>query len=83
LVSNKLTEQVNLLSKTNAAICLSSYDLIDPEGNVRGSSFITKSSVQLPDMLYFNVIGNLTGLIDTGKLGKPIQDECRHEDYLM
>lgn len=80
---DKLEKQLELIFEKNAAICFSSYDLIDTSGEKKRLRAINKNTIKFADMLYANPIGNLTGLIDTSKVGRHFQAGCRHEDYLM
>ena len=79
----KLELQLDLITRNKAAICFSSYHTINADGQIIGERLCDKDFINLTDMFYYNAIGNLTGMIDTHKVGKPNQHKRRHEDYLM
>ena len=65
------------------AIVYSNYEKIDEDGN--GANRIVKapSTVNYRKLLLGNVIGNLTGIYDTGKVGVIPFMDIHHEDYVL
>ena len=80
---NKLEEQLKLFDDANTAIVYSNYEKISEEGE-RGQRIITApSQVSYKELLKGNVIGNLTGIYDTLKVGKVYCRKIPHEDYIL
>lgn len=80
---NKLEEQLKLFDDASIAIVYSNYEKISEEGE-RGQRIITApSQVSYKELLKGNVIGNLTGIYDTGKVGKVYCQKIHHEDYIL
>ena len=79
----KLEQQVALFKDNRTAIVFANYEKIDEAGN-RDNRFVTAPpTATYRTLLYGNVIGNLTGIYDTSKVGKVIIQDIHHEDYVM
>ncbi|MHA6612414.1 glycosyltransferase family 2 protein [Photobacterium damselae] len=80
----KLKIQINELTNNDYAVCChSGFYRIDENSNIIGEVQAV-SLVNARKQRYGNFIGNLTGVIDTVKLGYiPSQKSIKHEDYLM
>lgn len=79
----KLEQQLTLFKDNRTAIVFSNYEKIDADGNRNNRIVSAPPYATYRSLLYGNVIGNLTGIYDTKKVGKiPIQD-IHHEDYVM
>ncbi|HIF9237337.1 TPA: glycosyltransferase family 2 protein [Photobacterium damselae] len=80
----KLEFQVKKLLEDDNAVCShTSFYRIDECGNTIGE-VKAERMVNARKQRYGNFIGNLTGVIDTVKLGYvPLQKSIKHEDYLM
>lgn len=81
---DKLQNQINLFKCYNdIAIAFSYYEKINEEGQRNGRIVTSPSIVSYESLLYGNVIGNLTGMYDTSKVGKIYLDYVGHEDYVL
>ena len=81
---NKLKEQMKVFMSCNdASIVFSYYEKISEDGNRSNRIVKSPPSVTYSDLLYGNVIGCLTGVYDTHKVGKVYMKDCGHEDYIM
>ena len=80
---SKLEQQLTLFEDSRVAIVYSNYEKIDEDGN--GANRIVKapSTVNYRKLLLGNVIGNLTGIYDTGKVGVIPFMDIHHEDYVL
>lgn len=80
----KLEEQVKtLVANPNAAVVFSCYDKINEKGEQLGRVDTSVSKVSYEELLYGNVIGCLTGMYDTEKVGKVFMRYVGHEDYVL
>lgn len=80
---DKLEEQLKLFDDANTAIVYSNYEKMSEEGE-RGQRIVTApSQVSYKELLKGNVIGNLTGIYDTEKVGKVYCQNIHHEDYVL
>lgn len=81
---NKLEVQLRLFQENaDAAIVYSYYEKV-PETGVRSGRVVTSPCrITYNDLLYGNVIGSLTGMYDTEKVGKVYMRQIGHEDYPM
>ena len=81
---NKL--EIQMLAFQNnkdAAIVFSYYEKV-PENGIRSGRVVTSPrQITYNDLLYGNVIGCLTGVYDTEKVGKVYMKLIGHEDYSM
>lgn len=81
---NKLEEQINLLEMdNNAAIAFSYYEKIDEAGTRDNRIVKSPDNITYNKLLYGNVIGCLTGMYDTKKVGKIYLENTGHEDYVL
>jgi len=80
---NKLEEQVNLFNDEKVAVVFSNYEKINEEGERNQRFVIAPANVDYKQLLKSNVIGNLTGIYDTNKVGKIYCQNLRHEDYVL
>ena len=80
----KLEKQIRVFQENaDAAIVFSYYEKISEEG-VRSDRVVTSPELITYDrLLYSNVIGCLTGMYDTEKVGKIYMRQIGHEDYAM
>ena len=80
----KLEKQIRVFQENaDAAIVFSYYEKISEEG-VRSDRIVTSPELITYDrLLYSNVIGCLTGMYDTEKVGKIYMRQIGHEDYAM
>ncbi|MCR5130477.1 MAG: glycosyltransferase [Prevotella sp.] len=79
----KLEQQIALFKDNRTAIVFANYEKIDEEGNRANRFIIAPPTATYRTLLYGNVIGNLTGIYDTQKVGKVIIQDIHHEDYVM
>ena len=80
---NKLEEQLKLFEDADTAIVYSNYEKINEDGE-RGQRIVTvPPQVSYMELLKGNVIGNLTGIYDTEKVGKVYCSKIHHEDYVL
>lgn len=81
---NKLEFQMRVFQNNeDAAIVFSYYEKV-PENGIRSGRLVASPSrITYNDLLYRNVIGCLTGVYDTEKVGKVYLKEIGHEDYPM
>lgn len=79
----KLARQVPLLSTRNVAVVFSRYGKMDEMGVFHVDSIHAPTFVSYDRLLKGNCIGNLTGIYDASVVGKVLQKEVHHEDYLM
>lgn len=81
----KLEEQLNLFygSDNSVAIVYSDYEKIKESGTRSGRIVKSPVCANYASMLKGNIIGNLTGMYDTAKVGKVFFKQVHHEDYVM
>lgn len=81
----KLEEQLGVFehADNSVAIVYSDYEKIKECGTRSGRLVKATSSASYASMLKGNVIGNLTGIYDTAKVGKVLFKQIHHEDYVM
>ena len=80
---NKLEEQLKLFEDQKTAIVFSNYEKINEEGERSNRVVKAPSFINYNNLLKSNVIGNLTGIYDTSKVGKIYCENIRHEDYVL
>ncbi|WP_341517173.1 glycosyltransferase family 2 protein [Citrobacter gillenii] len=78
----KLSLQVPLLEQGHSVVC-SNYVIFRGDPNNIVGIRCSPSKFNYSRMLRGNCIGNLTGIYNQERLGKCLQEECGHEDYLM
>ena len=79
----KLEHQLPLFAMRNVAVVFSYYGKMDGAGSFHSEKIVSPVFVSYRQLLGGNVIGNLTGMYDTEKVGKVFQKEIHHEDYVM
>lgn len=79
----KLARQLPLFSTRNVAVVFSHYGKMDATGAFHDDSVHAPAFVSYGRLLNGNCIGNLTGIYDASMVGKVLQREVHHEDYLM
>lgn len=79
----KLEHQLPLFEHEDIAIVFSDYEKIDEQGNRNNRIIKAPKSVDYKDLLKTDVIGNLTGIYDTVKVGKIYNLNIHHEDYAL
>lgn len=79
----KLEEQLPLLEDAKTAIVFSNYEKIDMQSTRANRVVKAPSITNYNHMLRGCVIGNLTGMYDTQKVGKVFCENIHHEDYLL
>ncbi len=78
----KLAQQVPYFFRDNrTAVVFSDYEKIDEKGRRSARVVSTPDTTSYQQLLYGNVIGNLTGMFDVRKVGKYYFKNIHHEDY--
>lgn len=79
----KLEEQLKLFKDEKTAVVFSNYEKISETGERNQRIIIAPKETNYHNLLKGNVIGNLTGIYDTEKVGKVYCKDIRHEDYVL
>lgn len=79
----KLEQQIPLFENPDTAIVFSNYEKMSDKGDRNSRFFIAPKVATYKRMLKGNVIGNLTGIYDTAKVGKIFFLNVHHEDYVL
>lgn len=79
----KLEEQVAVLQYQNIAVVFSNYEKVDENGLRNNRVIAGPFVIDYKQLLKGNVIGNLTGMYDTQKVGKIYMQKVHHEDYVL
>lgn len=79
----KLENQLPLFEDENVAVVFSWYKKMDENGSIHQNPVKSPAFVTYKKLLGGNVIGNLTGIYDSKKVGNVFQKQIHHEDYLM
>lgn len=79
----KLEEQLKLFDDDKVAVVYSNYEKINEKGDRSNRIIKAPAEVDYHNLLKSNVIGNLTGIYDTGKVGKVYCQNIHHEDYIL
>ena len=80
----KLEEQIGSFHKNEeASIVFSYYEKMNEDGMRSDRVVKSPKSVRYADLLYGNVLGCLTGMYDTYKVGKVFMRDIGHEDYVL
>lgn len=79
----KLEEQLKLFDDDKVAVVYSNYEKINEKGDRSDRIIKAPAEVDYHNLLKSNVIGNLTGIYDTGKVGKVYCQNIHHEDYIL
>ena len=80
---DKLARQLRFMKTHGYSVCCGSYDVIGFGGKVVQTITHSHTRILYQDMLYRNLVGNLTGIYDSYYHGKVYQERVGHEDYLM
>lgn len=80
---NKLEEQLRLFDDPQTAIVYGNYEKVAEDGKRSGRLFVAPRMSTYKSLLRGNVIGNLTGVYDTAKVGKRFFRPVHHEDYVL
>ena len=79
----KLEEQLPLFEENKVAVVYSHYEKMTEDGKRSNRVVYAPEFANYKRLLYGNIIGNLTGVYDTKKVGKVFFDDIHHEDYVM
>ena len=80
----KLEQQIPLFENESVAVVFSNYEKIKENGDRSNRLIKAPVSVDYKQLLKSDVIGNLTGVYDTTKVGKVYNNICVHaEDYVL
>ncbi len=78
----KLSQQLVVFHRDQrTAVVYSDYEKIDEKGRRSARIITAPRKTNYQQMLYGNVIGNLTGIYDVRKVGKNYFTNVHHEDY--
>lgn len=81
---NKLETQIACMNSQNAAICFSSYELINEEGEPLHKIIEALPKLSYKKQLKCNYIGNLTGMYNVDAVGKMYMPEIKkRQDWIM
>lgn len=80
---NKLEIQLPLFNNECTAIAFSNYEKINEKGERHNRYVIVPAEVTYKQLLKGNVIGCLTSIFDTEKVGKPLFKNIGQEDYVL
>lgn len=82
--SHKLETQLTFMKENKIAICYSSYELIDEQGNSLNKMIQALPIISYKKQLKCNYIGNLTGMYNVDILGKIYLPEItKRQDWIM
>lgn len=79
----KLERQITFMKETGALLSYTGYSKIDDDGNISGRALNVPAEVSYSELLSSNVIGCLTAVYDSWKLGKRFMPVVSHEDYAL
>lgn len=79
----KLEEQIKLFEDDRVAIAYCNYEKIDEEGRRNNRKVIAPSSTSYKEILKENVIGCLSAVYDSNRVGKVYFSKVGHEDFVM
>lgn len=80
---NKLEEQLPFFDNPDTAVVFSNYEKITEIGLRSNRVVYAPQKVDYKRLLRGNVIGNVTGVYDTNKVGKIFFQSVHHEDYVL
>lgn len=80
---NKLETQLHLFSDNKTVIVYSNYEKIAENGQRNSRIVVAPFTMDYQHLLLGNVIGCLTAIYDTEKVGKVYFSDYPHEDYIM
>ena len=79
----KLEEQISLFENDQVGIVFSNYEKIDEGGTRSGRKITACDSLSYKKLLKGNVLGCLTVMYDTEKVGKKYFSKVGHEDFVV
>lgn len=79
----KLEQQIPLFENESVAVVFSNYEKIKENGERSHRIVKAPARVDYKELLKGNVIGNLTGVYDTGKVGVISNKDIANEDYVL
>ena len=80
----KIESQLDVFKRhDDAAVVFSYYEKVNEAGERSGRIIRSADKVTYRQLLKGNVIGCLTGIYDTDKVGKIVLEHQGHEDYIM
>lgn len=79
----KLLNQIACQNSSDAVIVYSNYRKMDENGKLHNDVIVAPPRVGYKELLCGNVIGCLTALYDTMRIGKQYFPKCGHEDYVL
>lgn len=79
----KLQEQLPLFDNWDTAVVFSNYEKMSEDGQRSSRVIIAPKKTNYSKLLKGNVIGNVTGIYDTQKVGKVFFLNINHEDYVL
>ena len=80
---DKLQNQIPLFGEGAVAVVFSNYEKMTEEGQCSGRIICAPHCTDYKKLLKGNVIGNVTGVYDTRKVGKIFFQPVHHEDYIL
>lgn len=80
---NKLKEQLSLFDNPDIAVVFSNYEKMTETGLCSNRIVYAPRMTDYKRLLRGNVIGNVTGVYDTNKVGKILFQPVHHEDYVL
>lgn len=82
-INTKLERQIPLFDGDDIYVVFSWYEKIDEQGKRHNRIIKSRKEVDYKTLLKSDIIGNLTGVYDTKKVGKMYQINQHMEDYIM
>ncbi len=82
-LSLKLEKQIQFMENNDVKLCYSSYYTMDEKDNSQHQFKIPKEKVCYKELLKTCIIGNLTTIYNSEKIGKFYMKDIGHEDYSM
>lgn len=80
----KLEQQLRLMTETGAALCYTSYALVDEQGRKIRADYVIPEKAVLDRMLKENIIGCSTVLMKKGLVeSRRFREDFYHEDYVL
>ncbi len=80
----KLEKQLVFMNQHSAAVCFSSYDMIDEQGETLYKRVVALKELSYDKQLVSNYVGNLTGIYNVEKLGKLFSPNIRkRQDWAL
>ena len=81
---NKLERQLNVMSDTNCAVCHTSYEHINEDGEVTGKKINAIQKLTYKKQHLNNYLGNLTGMYNAEMVGKIYAPKIRkRQDWAL